>query len=491
MILSELIAARHGQIASRFTTALSDRGDPRGLTEHVPEVVTEVLRLLHDQSSESGSRATSFDRQRACSLFETVLRGIASVVARHALSVEPVEQAIVARCLESAIESEARSNRQDAAERRVGENGGQNLNAIEKLRRTLRDVHAALNSARASNDGVLSRSASDLEDSLTRLESLVGRYLGDDVSGSNRGNGADVQDTTRSESLALLGDAPAITRIRTSIDQLSRRSRAPVLILGEFGTGKRHCARVLHAATYPEGEFFELDDSGFAELDRRLEALRARSSAQSAVGLTVYVHELTQTSAAVQLRLSKLLQEQSLQFRVIASSSRGLGQASKEGLLRSELVFRFPSELELPPLRDRLSDLGRMVQHFAEQSAARAGSAAIEFSDAALSRMREHQWPGNLTELANFVERMFQEFGPGVLEASDLPELGDRPSGMVFHLPPTGIDFAELERELLMQALALAQNNQTRAAGLLGLTRDQIRYRLSKFEILAANGRSS
>lgn len=496
MAFSELIAARHGRIVARCASQFADRDGAGALPKHVPEVLGEVARLLQGQASDSVSSVASGGARPA--LFEASLRAVGIVAERNALQVNALDQALVARGLERAIEAESAANEPDDSDRAMIAKGVQSSNAIEKLRRTLRDVHAALNSARASNDGVASSSALDLAESLTRLESLVGRYLGDGALSSNSGlgsagakSGAGSADAAHSERFALLGDVPSITRIRTSIDQLSRRSRSPVLILGEFGSGKRHCARVLHAATYPEGELFELDDGGFAELDRRLEALRARSSAQSAVGLTVYVHEVAQTSAAVQLRLSKLLQEQSLQLRVVASSSRGLGQACKEGLLRSELVFRFPTELELPPLRDRMTDLARLVRHFAEQSAARAESAPVQFANSALQRMQEHQWPGNLTELANFVERMFQECGSVLLEASDLPDLGDRPSGMVLHLPPTGIDFAELERELLMQALALAQNNQTRAAGLLGLTRDQIRYRLSKFEILAASGRSS
>jgi len=282
----------------------------------------------------------------------------------------------------------------------------------------------------------------------------------------------------------LLGAGPAIARVRFGIDQLSRRSRAPVLFIGEFGAGKRHAARALHASTYPDGEFFELTSvSHLDELERRINALRSCTSAESTAGLTVYVHELTEAPMAIQQRLSQILPEQGLRFRVIASSSRDLAQAAREGSLRADLMFRFPNTLELPPLRDRTGDIPMLTQHFAALVAKRQATAPTVFDQSALDVMAEHGWPGNLTELFNLVEHMYQEFGATSIGREDLPELGERQSGSVFHLPRTGIDFAQLERELLTQALAIADSNQTRAATLLGLTRDQLRYRLAKFDI--------
>jgi len=256
------------------------------------------------------------------------------------------------------------------------------------------------------------------------------------------------------------------------------------MFVGEFGTGKRHGARLLHASTYPDGDFFELVNAlHLDELERRVTALRSRTSADSTAGLTVYVHELTEAPAAIQLRLSQLLSEQGLSFRVVASSSRDLAQAVRAGSLRSDLMFRFASTLELPPLRDRKSDIPLLTRHFASLIASRHGTAPTVFEQSALDRMAEHGWPGNLTELVNLVDHVYREFGPVSVDRDEIPELGERQSGMVFHLPHTGIDFAQLERELLTQALDIAQSNQTRAACLLGLTRDQLRYRLAKFDI--------
>jgi DNA-binding NtrC family response regulator len=289
----------------------------------------------------------------------------------------------------------------------------------------------------------------------------------------------------------MLGTDAEIARARFGIDQLSRRSRAPVLFVGEFGAGKRHAARALHTATYPDGEFFELDSAArLDELERRLNALRTCTSAESTAGLSVYVHELSEVQVSVQLRVSQLLHEQSLRFRLVTSSSRALSQAAREGLLRSDLVFRFPTVIELPPLRDRLEDLPLLTRHFSALIAARQGGTPTSFEASAFERMAEHDWPGNLTELCNFVVRVRREFGSARVGREELPELGERQSGVLVCLPRSGIDFAELERELLTQALVMAENNQTRAASLLGLTRDQLRYRLGKFDIALPRTRS-
>ena len=295
--------------------------------------------------------------------------------------------------------------------------------------------------------------------------------------------GDDTLEAAEASASALIGSGAHMRRVRLALDQLARRSRAALLLVGEFGTGKRHSARALHAATFPEGEFFELTADRAAELEARIKALRSLASASATAGMSIYVHELTELPAPLQLRLSQMLAEQGLHFRLIVSSTRALAQASREGLVRSELAFRFPNQLELPPLRDRLEDIAELAAHFARVAAARRGSSPISFGQSALERLREYPWPGNLLELSNLVDQLTQNHGSTVVEADDLPALDDRPSGVNFHLPVNGIDFAELERELLTQALAMAGNNQTRAASLLGLSRDQLRYRLAKFDI--------
>lgn len=289
----------------------------------------------------------------------------------------------------------------------------------------------------------------------------------------------------------VVGGSLPMTRLRIAMDRLSHRSRASVVIFGDAGTGRRHCARALHAATYPEGQFFELTSADdLSELACRVAMLRTRMNNLAAGGLTVYVREICEAPPIVQERVAQLLGEQRLPLRVIVSSSQPLREAARERRLRSDLVLGFSNELKLPPLAERIGDLPELVEHLATVACAQTGAAPVHFTSAALSRLRSYSWPGNLTELWAFVERLSLQYPDAVLDEADLPELGERPSGFTFELPAAGIDLAALERQLLTQALALAENNQTRAASLLGLTRDQMRYRLAKFEIFGPAARS-
>jgi len=289
----------------------------------------------------------------------------------------------------------------------------------------------------------------------------------------------------KSAPLELLGDDPSIRQARAHIEQLARRSRMPVLFLGEVGTGKRHSAHVLHERTYPDGEFLELvNNDQLPLLERKLASLRVPSSASAMGGVTVYINELSDAAKPVQAMAAKLLREQSVRLRLIASSRLPLPHACREGALRSDLAFGFSTTVELPTLRDRIGDLPLLAAHFAAKSA-RGRGAPLVFSEAAMQALAAHLWPGNLTELLQVIERLQQVDTGGIIEPEQLTELRQRRSGMVVSLPPSGIDLAHLERELLLQALALTDNNRSRAARLLGLTRDQIRYRLSKLDVAA------
>ena len=287
---------------------------------------------------------------------------------------------------------------------------------------------------------------------------------------------------------ALVGDSPVMRQVKGSIEKLARRSRLPVLFLGELGSGKRHSARFLHSATYPDGELFELHDTEqLPVLERKLTALRTRSSALAIGGLSVFVNELSEAPKPVQATLAKLLRERALPLRLMASSRIPLAHACREGSLRSDVAVGLSTTIELPNLRDRLADLRALLMHFESQNATRGGT-PLAFSDAAFSLLAAHAWPGNLIELSQVVKRLQALGAPGAIEPHHLTELRQRPSGMVLSLPPSGVDLANLERELLRQALVRTDNNRSQAARLLGLTRDQIRYRLSKIEPSASEG---
>jgi len=322
---------------------------------------------------------------------------------------------------------------------------------------------------------------------LDRLARYITDYF-DDIVRLLTPDSADLAPPTPRTSVAtpIVGSSPAIARVRVGIDQLAHRSRAAVLISGDLGTGRRHCALALHTATYPEGEFFEFVPSAdLAELDKRVADLR--SHVATAPGLTVYLPNLTDATVDVQRYLANLLQIPLLQCRLIASSTDGVAKIG----LHPCLASAFSSKLLLPPLRARKCDIAPLAAHFAEQLAARGSTSPLKFSADAIDAMQGHAWPGNVAELASVVERLWHELGAGVVDTGNLPALGAQAASLSFRLPPTGIVFADLERLVLTQALAMTQNNQSRAATLLGMTRDQLRYRMAKFEIVGAAARGS
>ena len=330
-------------------------------------------------------------------------------------------------------------------------------------------------------------------DGVHRLAQRVAKFF-DDIERLLKGDAGEASElrspaSTPALDARLVGASAAMSRVRIAVNRLSHRSRAPVLILGDAGTGRRHCARTLHLETYPNGEFFELEDpERLNELERRLVTLRAQGGAEVAPGLTVYVRNLPDCPLKIQDKVAQLTRERGLALRVVVSSQERL--TVHVARLRSDLLQAFPSELKLPSLLEREADVFELARHLSRMASKTTGLPAIRFSDAALARLQAYAWPDNVVELASVVDRLSRERPGDLIDDADLSELDARASCVAFRLPPTGLDLAALERELLSQALAMSGNNQTRAAALLGLTRDQIRYRLAKFELFVPPLRS-
>jgi len=285
----------------------------------------------------------------------------------------------------------------------------------------------------------------------------------------------------------VIGGSREMVRVIRMLELLPSKPRTPVLILGESGVGKRHIARALHQVTYPEGEFIALECSrALFQLGNLFDEREAQLGRSSAKGKTLYIHEITELTGEIQARVLQLFRNMTdgpNAIRLVASSSRDLINAARNGFLRHELAYRFPVVLQLPPLRDRADDIPELVSHFAQTVAHRFGGDRVNFSPAAIERLMHYDWPGNVGELYNLVERcgLFSERTE--LDLGDLPQLSLPQAGIEFRLPPCGISLSDLEREVLTQALCITENNQTRAAAMLGLTRDQMRYRMAKFGI--------
>jgi transcriptional regulator with PAS, ATPase and Fis domain len=201
----------------------------------------------------------------------------------------------------------------------------------------------------------------------------------------------------------------------------------------------------------------------------------------------------------LQAKLLRVLEERSFRrlggtgdihvdVRVIAATNRDPEEMVKAGTLREDLFYRLNVlRLELPPLRARDHDVALLAQHFVEIFSREFKRPVRGMSRAAEAALLAHRWPGNVRELRNLVERGVLLSEGGQLEASDFETLrqaggaGAAGSHGGFTLPPEGVDLEEVERSLVVQALERSGGNQTRAAALLSLHRDQIRYRVDKY----------
>jgi len=171
---------------------------------------------------------------------------------------------------------------------------------------------------------------------------------------------------------------------------------------------------------------------------------------------------------------------------VIAATNRQLEDEVKKGRFREDLYYRLNVlPIVLPPLRGRADDIPALVHYFVDAYNAEFRKRVRGVDDQAMRVLKAYGWPGNIRELRNAVERAMLLVDGDQLTVDQFPVAtgaGARLTEAV-ELPATGIDLEQLERSLVVQALERSAWNQTRAAGLLGLNRDQIRYRIEKFKL--------
>ena len=285
----------------------------------------------------------------------------------------------------------------------------------------------------------------------------------------------------------LIGEVTSMRDLRATLRRLAHRPRTHVLVGGEPGTGKQTFARVLHLASRPAQEFLHASPARLAAL---LDGDRAEFGQH---GGTLYVPSLAEVSKPDQRRLASLLIEHEGSgfppVRLVVGVTLGERHAPLERVLREvahpELASRLPVLLELLPLRKRKSDIPLLVAHFLSAWSASSRLPRPAITQDAIKKLVSHTWPGNLRELANVIENAALTADGGI-DPAELPNFERSSAGMDYELPSAGIDLLQFERAVLAQALELSGGNQTRAASLLGLTRDQIRYRMNKFGILRA-----
>ena len=317
----------------------------------------------------------------------------------------------------------------------------------------------------------------------------------------------------RFANVEIVGRSPAMKAIMQTVEKVARTDSATVLILGESGTGKDLVARAIHAQSsrsdHPflevsctalpenlfESELFGHERGAFTDAKERKKGL-----AELADGGTLFLDEIGDMSTGTQAKLLRFLENSrfkrvggvtdlTVDVRVIAATNRDLEVAVESGGFRSDLYYRLKVvPIHIPPLRQRTEDIRPLVLYFVDSLSRALRRESPTVADEAMDVLTGYPWPGNVRELRNVLERVLILEDSAEITADDLPREMRHPRSVqsadqsVVGLPEQGVSMAELERDLVQQAMERSGNNVTRAAKLLGLSRDALRYRIEKYK---------
>jgi DNA-binding NtrC family response regulator len=306
---------------------------------------------------------------------------------------------------------------------------------------------------------------------------------------------------------AIVGVSPAIEALRQLVTKVASSPASTVLLTGESGTGKDLVAKVIHYSSDRAGRpFMNITCSALPEqlLESELfghergaftdARTQKRGLLESADGGTVFLDEIGEMVPALQAKLLRFLEEKSFKrvggagdirvdVRVIGATNRNLDEEVAKGSFRADLFYRLNVlPIRLPALREHAEDVPVLVKFFVDAFNTEFKKRIAGVTASAQSTLQSYGWPGNVRELRNVVERAMLLAEGDTLESHDFGALGKTAgAGDAFELPAGGVNLEELERTLVAQALKRSGGNQTKAAALLGLNRDQIRYRIEKF----------
>jgi two-component system, NtrC family, response regulator AtoC len=305
---------------------------------------------------------------------------------------------------------------------------------------------------------------------------------------------------------SIIGTSPAMTAAKDLIERVAQSPASTVLLTGETGTGKDLAAKVIHynsdRATRPfvnitcsalpehllESELFGHERGAFTDARQQ-----KRGLLETASDGTVFLDEIGEMTPALQSKLLRFLEEKTFKrvgglsdirvnVRVIAATNRNLEQGVKEGKFREDLYYRLQvMPIVLPPLRERTGDISLLARFYIDAFNREFKKKIKGITADAVTLLEKYHWPGNVREMRNVVERAMLLARGDRLEAGDFNLIGGISAPALFELPPQGVQLEEVEKQLLLQALARADGNQTHAGQLLGINRDQVRYRIEKF----------
>jgi two-component system NtrC family response regulator len=312
----------------------------------------------------------------------------------------------------------------------------------------------------------------------------------------------------------IIGRSKAMRQVLELVERAAP-SRSTVLITGESGTGKELVAKAIHFASprrqepfitvncmalnpgVLESELFGHEKGSFTGA-----VAKRRGRFELANGGTLLLDEIGELSGELQVKLLRVLQERTFErvggtqpievdIRVVAATNKDLEAAVAAGTFREDLFYRLNVvRIDMPPLRERREDIPLLGIHFLNNYAAENQKAKLSFSPEAMDALLAYEWPGNVRQLQNVVERCVVLTGDEIIGLEDLPpELRDEEMQYksAVDLLPVQINLSEtlekIEAALIRRALAKAQFVQVKAADMLGVSKSLLQYKLKKYNI--------
>jgi two-component system response regulator FlrC len=320
------------------------------------------------------------------------------------------------------------------------------------------------------------------------------------------------QQTTEApqEDFAFITEDKKMLRIKEIVEQIAN-ANVPVLITGESGTGKEVIARMIHkissrnkepfvaincAALPPnllESELFGYERGAFTGADKR-----HIGKFEQASGGTLLLDEVTEMEPGLQAKLLRALQEKEIEriggsgtiavnTRIIATTNRDIKAIVNEGSFRQDLYYRlYVIHLEVPPLRERRSDIDLLSKHYLNKFGKQFGKPNLQFAVPALERLSKYPWPGNVRELQNIIQRTILMSKGQIIEAQDLPlnpELKGDNLDWIRALP-IGRPMRDVEIHFIIETLKSHSGNRTHAAKTLGISLRTLRNKINEFTAL-------
>ncbi len=310
---------------------------------------------------------------------------------------------------------------------------------------------------------------------------------------------------------SVISNSPKMSNVISMASRVAD-SKATVLITGESGTGKEVLAKSIHyisprkdnpfvtvnisalSANLIESELFGHEKGSFTGADRM-----KKGRFEIANNGTIFLDEIGDIPPSTQVKLLRVLQEQQIErvgsteyinidVRVIAATNRNLGEKIKEGTFREDLFYRLNVvTINIPPLRERKGDILPLIEFFIEKYSKQNGKKKMEISKEAVDQLLKYNYPGNVRELENLIERAVVLARSNIITLTDLPinvkELTEE--NKIQDLGSSDItgQVEALEKRLIYDALKQASGNQTKAGKMLGITERNLRYKLRKYGI--------